>query len=55
MARIQQMRPLALKLVPREFSEKVKKMTKIIDNLNFAILKKVFSNFVRPPRLNQER
>ena len=27
----------------------------MIRNLNFAVLKKVFSNFVGPPQLNQDR
>ena len=52
------MRPLAFKLVPWEFLEKsefCQKLLKIIKNLNFAIWKKVFSNFIGPPWLNQER
>merc|ERR1711954_608017 len=28
---------------------------KIVENLNFAIWKKVFLNFIGPPQLNQER
>ena len=52
------MRPLAFTLVPREFlenSEYCRKSLKIVKNLNFAIWKKVFSNFIGPPRLNRER
>ena len=46
MARIQQMRPLASQLLSWEFFEKSG-----IRNLDFAILKMVFSNFVGAPQL----
>ena len=31
------------------------RFSKIVENLNFAIWKKVFLTFIGPPRLNQER
>ena len=39
---------------PKSCLEFCQKLLKIVKNLNFAILKKVFLNFVGPPRLNQE-
>ena len=52
MAKIQKMRPLAFKLLPEIFIEKLTILSRIIENLNFAIWKKVFSNFVKAPQLN---
>ena len=49
------MRPLAFKLIPWEFFENFGIFSKIVENLNFASWKKVFLNFLGPPRLNQER
>ena len=48
------MRPLAFKLVPWEIMENSGILWKIIENLNFATWRKVFSNFVGPPQLNRE-
>ena len=51
----QNMRPLAFNLLPWEIFENSGIFSKIVKNLNFAIWKNVFLNFVGPPRWIQDR